>query len=248
MICLAVSIISGFVPSIIATSTVEGHLGDLVATRERAIGTLECTADGLTNPAGLLLSFSSIVIGATSSKVDAPTAGFKVTKLDLDPIGPRTHLSMEGVLFGADNSFNRCIPLNEPIVIRVSGDIDSHCLKKTSAATFNIEVQPGNDRPGVNIQFVGAFESSEVYCQRNPTPTGSSICQTGANGDDNLVGTSGNDCINGNRGSDTLIAGEGNDKMNGGDGQDRLMGGAGNDELTGGPGPDTFSVVPVLIR
>jgi hypothetical protein len=242
--CFAVSIISGFVPSIIATSMVEGHPGDSVATRQRAIGTLECTADGSTNPAGLILSFSSIVIGGTSPKVDAPTAGFKVTKLDLDPIGPRTHLSMEGILFGADNSFNRCIPLNEPIEIRVSGDIDSDCLKKTSAGTFNIEVQPGNDRPGVNIQYVGSFDSSEVYCQRNPTPTGSTICQTGANSDDNLVGTSGNDCINGNSGSDTLIAGEGNDKMNGGDGRDRLIGGDGNDELTGGPGPDTFVCGP----
>jgi Ca2+-binding RTX toxin-like protein len=109
---------------------------------------------------------------------------------------------MEGILFGADNSFNRCIPLNEPIEIRVSGDIDSDCL------------------------------------------TGSTICQTGANSDDNLVGTSGNDCINGNSGSDTLIAGEGNDKMNGGDGRDRLIGGDGNDELTGGPGPDTFVCGP----
>ena len=53
----------------------------------------------------------------------------------------------------------------------------------------------------------------------------------GGNGNDLLVGGTGNDTING---------GNGDDNLDGGTGRDTLIGGSGNDLLTGGNGADTF--------
>ena len=53
----------------------------------------------------------------------------------------------------------------------------------------------------------------------------------GGNGNDLLVGGTGNDTING---------GNGDDNLDGGTGNDTLIGGSGNDLLTGGKGADTF--------
>jgi VCBS repeat-containing protein len=72
----------------------------------------------------------------------------------------------------------------------------------------------------------------------------------GSNGNDRLVGTSGddeirglggNDRIEGGAGDDLLIGGAGNDRLEGGDGNDRLEGGAGNDRLYGGDGDDILA-------
>ena len=241
MISFAVSILAGFVPSVFKISQVEGHPGDLVSTDGRVGGTLQCRANPeLTNPAGLIMTIHTIIIGAPNNKVDAPVGAFKVTKLDLDPVGPRTHLSMTGSLIFANQLFNRCLPQNEPIVIIVSGDINSDCLKKTSTGTYKIEVQPEIDRPGVNVEYVGTFDNGDINCQRNPTPIGSGACETGTNKIDNLVGTLANDCITGGGGNDRLSGGDSNDKLNGGDGKDLLIGGDGDDELTGGKGADIF--------
>ena len=192
VVSFAVSILTGFVPSVFTFSQVEGHPGDLVVTSDRAIGTLavkfQCDIPEQTNPAGLIMTIHTIIIGAPNNKVDAPVGAFKVTKLDLDPVGPRTHLTMTGILFQANNLFNRCIPPNEPIDIRVTGDINSDCLKKSSTGTYNIEVQSEFDRPGVNVLYVGSFEGGDIYCQRSPTPTSSSGCETGTNKIDTLVG------------------------------------------------------------
>ena len=53
----------------------------------------------------------------------------------------------------------------------------------------------------------------------------------GGNGNDLLVGGTGNDTING---------GNGDDNLDGGTGNDTLIGDSGNDLLTGGKGADTF--------
>ena len=122
----------------------------------------------------------------------------------------------------------------------MTGDINSDCLKKSSTGTYNIEVQSEFDRPEVNVLYVGSFEGGDIYCQRSPTPTSSSGCETGTNKIDTLIGTTANDCITGRGGNDRLTGRDGNDKLNGGDGKDLLIGGDGNDELTGGKGADLF--------
>ncbi|MDJ0825475.1 MAG: Ig-like domain-containing protein [Rhodobacter sp.] len=61
----------------------------------------------------------------------------------------------------------------------------------------------------------------------------------GKDGDDTLIGGSGNDDIKGQDGNDELIGNAGNDKLNGGDGDDTIEGGDGEDDIKGGKGKDT---------
>lgn len=60
----------------------------------------------------------------------------------------------------------------------------------------------------------------------------------GRNGDDQLVGGDGNDTLTGGNGDDRLVGGDGSDILNGGGGADRLQGGDGSDTLDGGRGDD----------
>ena len=62
----------------------------------------------------------------------------------------------------------------------------------------------------------------------------------GGNGNDCILGGSGNDTIHGSNGADTIFGNAGNDCLSGGNGNDVLYGGAGNDTLTGGNGKDIF--------
>jgi Ca2+-binding RTX toxin-like protein len=63
----------------------------------------------------------------------------------------------------------------------------------------------------------------------------------GGNGNDNLVGTPGNDTMKGGNGNDRLEGGDGNDSLSGGNGNDVLLGGRGNDSLDGGNGNDRLA-------
>ncbi|MFH7828932.1 retention module-containing protein [Kluyvera chengduensis] len=62
----------------------------------------------------------------------------------------------------------------------------------------------------------------------------------GYGGNDDISGDAGNDIIYGGAGNDKLYGGDGNDILYGGDGNDNLYGGAGNDILIGGKGNDTL--------
>ena len=59
-------------------------------------------------------------------------------------------------------------------------------------------------------------------------------------GNDTLLGGSGDDILFGQGGNDYLDGGKGNDILLGGTGNDTLIGGQGNDILIGGTGADTF--------
>jgi Ca2+-binding RTX toxin-like protein len=63
----------------------------------------------------------------------------------------------------------------------------------------------------------------------------------GGDGDDLIMGGSGNDTLEGNNGFDLLDGGSGNDTLRGGDDDDVLIGGAGADIIDGGVGDDTAS-------
>jgi Ca2+-binding RTX toxin-like protein len=60
-------------------------------------------------------------------------------------------------------------------------------------------------------------------------------------GNDRLIGGSGNDTLYGAGGKDTLLGGSGKDRLYGGGGNDKLKGGSGKDRLIGGAGNDTIS-------
>jgi Ca2+-binding RTX toxin-like protein len=62
----------------------------------------------------------------------------------------------------------------------------------------------------------------------------------GGNGNQTIVGTTGDDDMDGGNGRDTLNGGDGNDKIDGGNDNDILIGGRGDDRIEGGNGDDTM--------
>lgn len=62
----------------------------------------------------------------------------------------------------------------------------------------------------------------------------------GAEGNDVLLGQSGDDQIGGGQGNDYILGGDGGDQLQGGQGDDRIFGEAGNDALDGGEGNDSL--------
>ena len=62
----------------------------------------------------------------------------------------------------------------------------------------------------------------------------------GKAGDDTIYGYAGNDQLYGEAGNDTLYGGEGDDAIYGNEGDDVLYGNSGNDTLRGGKGNDTY--------
>ena len=58
--------------------------------------------------------------------------------------------------------------------------------------------------------------------------------------DDRVYGGAGSDILSGDAGSDQIYGGGGDDRIDGGDGADTLAGGRGADRLTGGGGKDVF--------
>ncbi|MPZ38641.1 MAG: fused nuclease/metallophosphatase/5'-nucleotidase/calcium-binding protein [Rhizobiales bacterium] len=62
----------------------------------------------------------------------------------------------------------------------------------------------------------------------------------GGNGNQTIVGTTGNDDIDGGNGRDNLAGGDGNDEIDGGNDDDILAGGRGNDDMRGENGNDTM--------
>jgi serralysin len=62
----------------------------------------------------------------------------------------------------------------------------------------------------------------------------------GLDGNDSIIGASGNDTLAGGNDNDHLYGMSGSDKLDGGAGNDVLLGGADADRLTGGAGSDVF--------
>jgi len=58
-------------------------------------------------------------------------------------------------------------------------------------------------------------------------------------GNDLILGTTGNDTINGKKGNDCIIGGGGNDEISGNRGDDVILGGDGDDIIVGGRDNDT---------
>ena len=63
----------------------------------------------------------------------------------------------------------------------------------------------------------------------------------GGLGDDSLKAGTGDSTLAGNQGNDTLVAGTGSDSLMGGQGNDVLRGGTGDDTMNGGQGNDTIT-------
>jgi Ca2+-binding RTX toxin-like protein len=86
----------------------------------------------------------------------------------------------------------------------------------------------------VDVTVTGIADGISVYAGNgNDTVVGTS-------GEDRLDGGNGNDNVYGLDGHDWLTGGNGDDALDGGTGNDRLEGERGDDRLTGGTGADLF--------
>ena len=105
--------------------------------------------------------------------------------------------------------------------------------------SFQYTISDGNG--GTSTATVRITVNSDVtlYCSL-PESAYSTIIR-GTNGNDNLVGTQGNDLMFGYGGKDHMVGLGGNDCMYGGDGKDKLNGERGNDTMYGGNGDDEIN-------
>jgi len=127
-------------------------------------------------------------------------------------------------------------------------------LVNGSALSDAIIVQPVPGQPGqIRVVFpgiiqgpyaVGSFERIEVFghAGSDAIVIDASIVVPatlhGDDGNDSIVGGSGNDLLYGDAGIDSLSGGAGNDVVHGGNDADYLYGGVGDDVLIGGAGQD----------
>lgn len=118
-------------------------------------------------------------------------------------------------------------------------------LSVTNVENAVIRGQGGDDRLAVNnlsdtdIQFV-RFDGDAGNDTLDSSNTETPIDSDGGDGNDLLVGGSGNDFFLGNAGDDTLVGGDGNDTLRGNAGNDSILGGNGSDVIRGDDGNDTI--------
>ena len=106
----------------------------------------------------------------------------------------------------------------------------------TGTAFFTYEAKNESGATDSTTVKITVNNPVQLYCGL-PESAYSNVMR-GTNGNDNLVGTQGNDLIIGNGGDDKVEALKGNDCIYGGDGNDRLNGNHGDDTIYGGNGND----------
>jgi hypothetical protein len=240
--CLTVSILAGFVPSLLKNTEVEARDGDFVQTVNVPLhGSLKCEVNSQSRPTGIEMivgDTGSRGIGTITFEPDPPTRAETKWEAESLQLTGSTQALIRASLLSVDKFVRSCIGSTDPELTMVE-DIHDDCHSfNIPSATFKVEV-----RAGSVLQLTGTF-NGHVDCfisgPASPPPPNSGGCITGNDKNDNLIGTSQNDCIDGKGGNDKISGLAGNDKLNGGDGNDLLSGGAGNDELTGGNGADKF--------
>jgi Ca2+-binding RTX toxin-like protein len=131
-------------------------------------------------------------------------------------------------------------------ILSVIDDANSNTTTTSRDAAGNILINGGavavqGDKPTVaNTTLVQVFGQAGNDTIRVDESNGAlpAVNLFGGDGNDTLIGGSGNDLLFGQAGNDTLVGGNGNDLLFGGDGNDTLTGGAGSDQMFGGAGND----------
>lgn len=93
--------------------------------------------------------------------------------------------------------------------------------------------------PQAGVPFAGTIPAVDVTLKDGPQ-----FSTTSSGGDDNYIGTNGNNSLNAQNGDDVVLGRAGNDTLNGGGGSDTLEGGAGNDVVNAGNGDDLIRMAP----
>ncbi|SFI33789.1 T1SS-143 domain-containing protein/type I secretion C-terminal target domain (VC_A0849 subclass) [Pseudomonas guineae] len=129
-------------------------------------------------------------------------------------------------------------------VLNVTGAVDGGATLSGATVTFTEEsggaADGGSFTYGASINGSTVLDTAVVDVVRSAN----SSTLTGTFRNEILLGRDGSDdTLNGGDGDDILIGLSGNDTLNGGNGNDILAGGAGNDALNGGAGIDTASYI-----
>ena len=129
-------------------------------------------------------------------------------------------------------------------VLNVMGAVDGGAA--LSGATITFTEESGGAADGGSFTYGASINGSTVLDTAvvDVVRSANSSTLTGTFRNEILLGRDGSDdTLNGGDGDDILIGLSGNDTLNGGNGNDILAGGAGNDALNGGAGIDTASYI-----
>ncbi len=107
-------------------------------------------------------------------------------------------------------------------------------LSSTSLTDINIGFGPTNVAAGTAVDGFGDVD--RIFNVEQADGTFFDDYLVGSDGENRLVGYSGNDVLLGRNGNNNYDAGSGNDTIIGGDDEDWMVGGAGNDTFDGGGG------------
>jgi Ca2+-binding RTX toxin-like protein len=112
---------------------------------------------------------------------------------------------------------------------------EEHNFSAQEAKNLEIRGGCGND----NIVCTGEANDTNFFGFKFSNDPKLTI--DGGNGNDAIMGSSGNDTIRGGKGDDIIFGADGNDTIDGGKGSDLILGGNGNDTIHGGKGDDVIS-------
>lgn len=173
---------------------------------------------------------------------------------------PVTAFPIDGSSYSASATFGNGEQLNngEYVVYNNTGNnvivsgLDSGATYHFKLIDYNSNANGGNQplyQPA-NYASGSGTVSATALCNNKTVTVDISLGQVPTNGDDVILGTSGDDVINALAGHDTICAGDGDDIINGGwgsdwvdggDGDDTIDGAGNSDYLKGGNGIDTIS-------
>jgi Ca2+-binding RTX toxin-like protein len=140
---------------------------------------------------------------------DMSGTGLREVKTDLSATGGGDDGAADNVVVNATNG-------NDVVV--VDGQDGAVNVRGLTPLVSVTGANPANDAVTVN-----ALDGDDVVDASGLQATSAPIVENGGQGDDVLIGGSGNDTLNGNEGDDVLIGGPGQDILDGGVGDNILL-------------------------
>jgi Ca2+-binding RTX toxin-like protein len=143
---------------------------------------------------------------------------------ETDPTGEPSISSAAILPVPGDTSIPTGVIINDSSLLNVFDSLSNSAAAGVANGNF-VKLTAGNDFVDLSLPGLTA------------TPSGGVLA---LEGNDTILGSSGNDAVNGNVGADSLKGAGGNDLLRGGKDEDRIFGDDGNDILNGGRDNDTL--------
>ncbi|MDF2142421.1 Hint domain-containing protein [Paenirhodobacter sp. CAU 1674] len=230
-----------------ATQYVESGDGLSAATGLQLYG---CGGEGgIDNTSTTTLSFAATdeAYGDTVSDVT-----FRINDID---VGPNTDYHQDIVTIRAYDADGNLLPVTYTVEggQTVSGntitahDLDSSGTISPASATGSVLVQISGEVARIEIDYDNGGYSDQAITLTDINCVTTDGDETGAEGDDTLLGGAGDDTILGDGGNDLLTGGTGADSLSGGDDRDSFFVASASegvgDVVDGGEGGDDFDVL-----